>query len=522
MLKQRFASKVDVNKFAKPVTQPYLPKKNRNPAFVKPNHMIAASSSRNSSKNLPRFSSNDMVHNHYLDVAKKKIQERDRNSTTSGTTSARFQSTTDDSKPKPRSNNQTSKSLHVSKSSRFTITDVPKADHSNSSSSFSYSKQFVCSTCHKCVFNANHDACITKLLKEVNSRAKSPIHKTRNSNKPVDQKSHTQKPGRQIFTGHRFSPNKTSVMYKKTSPRFDLRWKPTGRILKSVGLRWIPTGKLFNSWTSKVDSEPPHGKSQSMAAEKADISETIVKVDSQMMIQKNDLDLLFGPLFDEYFNGENQVVLKSSAVTTTDASNKRQQPDSTSSTSTLATTVTANGNFDLEEEEKKDIYDVATGNDSKETDGPDMEVSVKEARTKNGAENGAENKPIKKAEKEEVVEAPSSRPVEYYLKHRINEKLIEGLVDNNRFNDSLSGARVGKASPGMGRKDKASLRKGDGVQPMDGGDRREIKHLMRLEKEMMGHKEEVTKFLIKNEEEFLTVPEDGVGIKPDGVVSPAM
>ncbi|GKG41315.1 hypothetical protein Tco_0470527 [Tanacetum coccineum] len=97
-----------------------------------------------------------------------------------------------------------------------------------------------------------------------------------------------------------------------------------------------------------------------MAAEKADISETIVKVDSQMMIQKkltfdrnkprtsmqndvctkrfkpqttmstevhqaaetittsNELDLLFGPLFDEYL-----------------------------STSTLATTVSANGNFDL-------------------------------------------------------------------------------------------------------------------------------------------------------------------------------
>ncbi|GJY37549.1 putative ribonuclease H-like domain-containing protein [Tanacetum coccineum] len=62
----------------------------------------------------------------------------------------------------------------------------------------------------------------------------------------------------------------------------------------------------------------------------------------------NELDVLFGPLFDKYFKGENQVVLKSSAVTTTDASNKRQQqPDSTSSTSTLATTVTANGNFDF-------------------------------------------------------------------------------------------------------------------------------------------------------------------------------
>ncbi|GJV47426.1 hypothetical protein Tco_1437638 [Tanacetum coccineum] len=177
--------------------------------------MIASSSSRNSSKNMPRFSSNDMVHNHYLDVAKKKIQERDRNSTTSVPTSARIQTTTDDRKPNPRSNNQTSRSL------------------------------------------------------------------------------------------------------------------------------------------------------PSMVAEKDDISETIVKVDSQMMIQKdgvrsqvhqadetvttsNELDVLFGPLFDKYFNGENQVVLKSSAVTTTDASNKRQQqPDSTSSTSTLATTVTANGNFNL-------------------------------------------------------------------------------------------------------------------------------------------------------------------------------
>ncbi|GJR75526.1 MAK10-like protein [Tanacetum coccineum] len=94
-----------------------------------------------------------------------------------------------------------------------------------------------------------------------------------------------------------------------------------------------------------------------------------------------------------------------------------------------------------DEEEKNDIYNVATIDCTKETG---MEVSVKEAETPNGAENGAKNKPIKKAEKEEVVETPISRPVEYYLKHRINEKLIEGLVDNHRFNDSLSRARVGK------------------------------------------------------------------------------
>ncbi|GJS05712.1 zinc finger, CCHC-type containing protein [Tanacetum coccineum] len=67
-------------------------------------------------------------------------------------------------------------------------------------------------------------------------------------------------------------------------------------------------------------------------------------------------------------------------------------------------------------------------------------MPVKEAEK----EDKAENEPNRKAIKEETTRAPSSQPVEYYLKHRINEKLIEGLVDNHRFNDSLSGSRVGK------------------------------------------------------------------------------
>ncbi|GJS64020.1 hypothetical protein Tco_0678584 [Tanacetum coccineum] len=46
---------------------------------------------------------------------------------------------------------------------------------------------------------------------------------------------------------------------KTVSPRSCLRWKLTGRILKTVGLRWVPTGKIFTSSTTKVDSEPPHG-----------------------------------------------------------------------------------------------------------------------------------------------------------------------------------------------------------------------------------------------------------------------
>ncbi|GJS89685.1 hypothetical protein Tco_0772321 [Tanacetum coccineum] len=97
-------------------------------------------------------------------------------------------------------------------------------------------------------------------LKEVNSRAKVQSPKTRNNNKPVVPKSHTQKPGRQIAIGQRFSPKKSSAVHEKpNTSRSCLRWKPTGRIFKIAGLRWIPTGKMFTDNTTKVDSEPSNG-----------------------------------------------------------------------------------------------------------------------------------------------------------------------------------------------------------------------------------------------------------------------
>nr|GFA97938.1 hypothetical protein [Tanacetum cinerariifolium] len=226
--------------------------------------MIASSESRNSSKNMLRFSSNDIVHNHYLDEARKKTQERDRNSKTSVMPFDRFQSNTDDNKPKPRSTN----------------------------------------------------------------------HSTRR---------------------HRFSSNKTSVVYEKTSPRSDLSWKPTGRTFKTAGLWWTPTRKLFDSCTSKADSESTDGSNVDIpniheCKQTLDVSAgTSINVQKEQSLDLSvELKSLFGPSFDEYFNGENQVVSKPPAVTTADTSDKRQQqPDSTSSTSSLATTVTADGNFDL-------------------------------------------------------------------------------------------------------------------------------------------------------------------------------
>ncbi|GJS72450.1 hypothetical protein Tco_0705291 [Tanacetum coccineum] len=68
-------------------------KAERESAFAKPHHVIASSESRNSAKNMPRFSSNDMVHNQYLEKARKKTQESGKNSRPSVVPSARLQST---------------------------------------------------------------------------------------------------------------------------------------------------------------------------------------------------------------------------------------------------------------------------------------------------------------------------------------------------------------------------------------------------------------------------------------------
>nr|GEU29546.1 hypothetical protein [Tanacetum cinerariifolium] len=241
------------------VTTHYLPK-DRESAVAKPHRMIASSNSRNSLKNMPIFSSTNMVYNHYLEEAKKKTQESSRNLDSSVMPSATSQSMANDNNLKPRINNQKSTNWHASKSSCVTKKTIPIAEHSRNSRNFFDSKHFVCLRCQKCVFKANYDHCVTKFLNEVNSRAKVPSNRTTNRNKPIEQTRFAKKPERQILKGHRFLIKKTYVVHeKKMTPRSCLRWKPTGKIFKTFVLRWVPTGKIFNSSKIKVDSKPPNG-----------------------------------------------------------------------------------------------------------------------------------------------------------------------------------------------------------------------------------------------------------------------
>ncbi|GJU39232.1 retrovirus-related pol polyprotein from transposon TNT 1-94 [Tanacetum coccineum] len=257
----RFASKVDekndLSKIASPHSLPIV----RESAAAKPHQVNARNSFRNSHKE--SYGSNDMAHTYFLDEGRKKTHDKTRIPNHKDMASARAHYTPNDCTPKPRN---ISRCLHVSKSSCVPSNVVPLVDHSRNSSFFSDSKHFVCSTCQKCVFNENHDDCIIKFLKEVNSRAMVKSHKTINNNKPIEPKSHTQKHGRQIVIGQMFSLNKSSAMHEKPhTPRSCLMWKPTGRIFKTVGLRWIPTGKMFTDSTTYVDSEPLNGSNDDIA-----------------------------------------------------------------------------------------------------------------------------------------------------------------------------------------------------------------------------------------------------------------
>ncbi|GJY05019.1 hypothetical protein Tco_0370959 [Tanacetum coccineum] len=191
-------------------------------------------------------SSNDMVHNYYLEKAKKSAQlqkDKDVNGKPSMIDPARLPNTANGCKPKAK-----------------------ELDTMLSMSS-------------RCLYSANHDECVLEYLSRLNPRTSAQnkdakSHKTTKRYMPVEKSSASKKPERQIPTGHRFSNKKTTTVPEKTmNPRsclrwqltgrilktVGLRWKPTGRVFKNVVLRWVPTGKTFASSTTKVDSEPPNG-----------------------------------------------------------------------------------------------------------------------------------------------------------------------------------------------------------------------------------------------------------------------
>ncbi|GKA09409.1 hypothetical protein Tco_0688740 [Tanacetum coccineum] len=103
------------------------------------------------------------------------------------------------------------------------------------------------------------------------------------------------------------------------------------------------------------------------------------------------------------------------------------------------------------EEEKSVESNEVVGKKVVEPNKSDITEPIMVADRKGEIKDGTNDKPDRSAEKglmgekvRELVETPRSQPVKFYLKHKINKELIEGLLGNQRFNDSLLAMQSGK------------------------------------------------------------------------------
>ncbi|GKE75472.1 hypothetical protein Tco_1537513 [Tanacetum coccineum] len=184
--------------------------------------------------------------------------------------------------------------------------------------------------CKQCLVTANHDVCVLNYANDMNSRAH---NQTANVSIRENQKKHKANAKKSKELGSTGS----LASSRPSKPRTCLRWIPTRRIFAMYG-------KLTTSSNTENKSE----KSVCDNASTSNPSKPSSKGFSNSTSLLDSWKVYSVICSTNYSNGENQVVSKSSTVTTADASDKRQQQqDSTSSTTTLTTTITADGNFDL-------------------------------------------------------------------------------------------------------------------------------------------------------------------------------
>ncbi|GJR33082.1 retrovirus-related pol polyprotein from transposon TNT 1-94 [Tanacetum coccineum] len=111
----------------------------------------------------------------------------------------------------------------------------------------------VCATCGKCVFNSNHDACVSKFLKDVNARTKKPNVVPISTRKPKSQANKSvATPHKKTVASESIITNSKSyyrMLYKKTSKA----WKWWIAQQCPSAYTWVP--KTKRKWVPKVRNE---------------------------------------------------------------------------------------------------------------------------------------------------------------------------------------------------------------------------------------------------------------------------
>ncbi|GJY42556.1 hypothetical protein Tco_0429826 [Tanacetum coccineum] len=186
-----FAKKKSVSKtnesegLSKPVTPQNLPQKAaqavRNTNVIKPGMYRIASST--------------------TQTRAPQLNQTSRNTNPRVSTSTGVAHKTNVCRPQPRSNQMKDKVVPNTSQVKFKKTEVEEHPRissisnqtksvtacNNSLKSRTSNVNAVCATCGKCVFNANHDACVSKFLKDVNARTKKPNGVPISTGKPKSQ-----------------------------------------------------------------------------------------------------------------------------------------------------------------------------------------------------------------------------------------------------------------------------------------------------------------------------------------------
>ncbi|GJR79510.1 retrovirus-related pol polyprotein from transposon TNT 1-94 [Tanacetum coccineum] len=204
-----------------------------------------------------------------------QLNQTFRNTNPRASTSTGVAHKTNVSRPQPRSNQLKDKVVPYTSHAKLKKTEVEEQPRISSISNKTKSvtacndslnsrtsnANAVCATCGKCVFNSNHDACVSKFLNDVNARTKKPNVVPISTRKPKSQAN------KSVATPHKKTVASEStitssksyyrMLYKKTSKAW--KWwiaqqcPSTYKWVPKTQKKWVP--KTQKKWVPKVRNE---------------------------------------------------------------------------------------------------------------------------------------------------------------------------------------------------------------------------------------------------------------------------
>nr|GEV61167.1 retrovirus-related Pol polyprotein from transposon TNT 1-94 [Tanacetum cinerariifolium] len=180
----------------------------------------------------------------------------------------------------------------------------------------------VCATCGKCLIDSNHFACITKLLNDVNARTKKPNVVPISTRKPKSQAK------KSVVT-----PHKKTIASETTTQKSKSYYRMFHKKISKAWKWWIERQCSSEMSETSVANDTSSLVPQRQKALDYDNSDLVPQIQNVLpsadttVPSQQELDLLFGPMYDEFFNAGTSSVNKSSY--TTDNSKQRDTPPTT-------------------------------------------------------------------------------------------------------------------------------------------------------------------------------------------------